>query len=749
MTTDIFGIRHHGPGSARSLLIALETLKPDAILVEGPPEADQILPLAVAPDMQPPVAVMVYIPNQPQSAVYYPFAVFSPEWQAINYGLTHRAVVRFMDLPHISLSVNNFQPEELLNIHPQNPDEQISIDPLTWLAQAAGDSDGELWWEHLVEQRQDSQDLFAAILTAITVLRQEIPSLAATDRQREAYMRQMIRTTQQAGFERIAVVCGAWHAPALAEMEEETGAEEINFVQANQEQLEATWVPWTYGRLCAKSGYGAGIGSPGWYDYLWHQSQLEQKSLLATRWLTRVAQLLRTQDLQVSTADIIAGVRLAESLAALRDRSVPGLAELNQATETVLCGGNPLPMALIHQQLIIGDRIGQIPAQTPIIPLQQDWQQQQKRLRMPTLATAQDYELDLRQPHDLARSQLLHRLHLLAIPWGQSQPTQGMGTFKEKWRLQWQPEFTLKLIQAGIWGNTILDAATAYVQHTAQTAQTLPALTQLLAQVILANLADAFPTLINRLQTQAAIASDIRDLIASLPALVRIQRYGNVRQTDTNIIAELVDGLVTRICIGLPEASAFLEPQAAAQLCQGINQINHALFLLQNQDHLASWRQVLSQLAAPQAIPSLISGRSCRLLLDGGWWDMQTAAQRMTLALGKANQAAQSASWVAGFLSGSGLLLLHDPNLWQILDCWVTELEQDSFNELLPLLRRSFAHFSPAERRQMGIRVQRGYPVLASAVTTPAEDSDRAAAILPIIAQILGWELALWPKNQP
>ncbi|MEL7523444.1 MAG: DUF5682 family protein, partial [Cyanobacteria bacterium J06553_1] len=53
-TLKIFGIRHHGPGSARSLVRSLQTLAPDIILVEGPPEATETLPLLANPDMQPP-----------------------------------------------------------------------------------------------------------------------------------------------------------------------------------------------------------------------------------------------------------------------------------------------------------------------------------------------------------------------------------------------------------------------------------------------------------------------------------------------------------------------------------------------------------------------------------------------------------------------------------------------------------------------------------------------------------------------
>jgi len=55
----LFGVRHHGPGCARSLVKALEALQPDCVLIEGPPEADDLLALAGAEGMEPPVALLL------------------------------------------------------------------------------------------------------------------------------------------------------------------------------------------------------------------------------------------------------------------------------------------------------------------------------------------------------------------------------------------------------------------------------------------------------------------------------------------------------------------------------------------------------------------------------------------------------------------------------------------------------------------------------------------------------------------
>src|SRR5712692_8304294 len=134
----IFGIRHHGPGSARSLRGALEALQPDAILVEGPPDAAEVLPLLAHPAMQPPVALLIYAPEKPEHAVYYPFALFSPEWQAIHYGLTHGIPVRFMDLPQahqLAMRADELhRPTEAAPQLPTPNSQLLTRDPLGWLA---------------------------------------------------------------------------------------------------------------------------------------------------------------------------------------------------------------------------------------------------------------------------------------------------------------------------------------------------------------------------------------------------------------------------------------------------------------------------------------------------------------------------------------------------------------------------------------------------------------------------------------
>ncbi|HOJ20464.1 MAG TPA: DUF5682 family protein, partial [Armatimonadota bacterium] len=100
-------------------------------------------------------------------------------------------------------------------------------------------------------------------------------------------------------------------------------------------------------------------------------------------------------------------------------------------------------------------------------------------------------------------------------------------------------------------------------------------------------------------------------------------------------------------------------------------------------------------------------------------------------------------AWLEGFLKRSGLLLLHDKELWQVLDTWLTELSAESFAAVLPLLRRTFATFPAPERRQMGERVRLGKAAGSQVPGMDAGfDAERAVSVLPLAARLLGID---WP----
>lgn len=745
----LFGIRHHGPGCARSLMQALESVQPDCLLIEGPPDGQAMLELVDDPELVPPVALLIYDPEHAQRAVFYPFAEFSPEWQALRFGRSRGLERRFFDLPicHQLALDQPAEPEqtpdaaEVPTSEPETPPEMLDRDPLDWLGRAAGFSDGEAWWNHLVEERGDGVQLFAAIREAMTLVREEAgemrltPERQAREMQREAHMRKMMRQARKDGFERIAVICGAWHVPALLEL---PSAKSDNALLKGlpKTKVAATWVPWSYAHLSSASGYGAGIEAPGWYEHLW-RSAPEQRAI---GWTAKAARLLREQEIDCSSAHLIEAVRLADALAALRERAQPGLDELDEALRTVVCQGEEAPMRLIAKALVIGERLGTTPEAAPAVPLQRDIARAQRSLRLKPEATRKTLDLDLRKPTDLARSHLLHRLALLGIDWGEPgrNSRSAKGTFHEIWTLQWQPQLELAIIEASRWGNRVEEAASRCVIDAAEHAEALSALSELVNRILLADLQAAIAPVTRILEDHAALASDVQEMLAAIPPLAGILRYGNVRQTDSGMVTEVLAGLIPRAAIALPGACSALDDEAAARLFTAIQGADQNLRLLKNPAFETVWSQALNRLAEPGHFHGLISGLATRLLFDAQEADADYTAQRLSLALSAASEPAQAAAWLEGFLNQSAMVLLHDPTLWGLVDGWLSGLGEEHFMQVLPLLRRAFSAFSSTERRQLGERAQRA-PVNAVPITAAlALDLERAEQPLPLLRRVLG-----------
>ncbi|MEV0320132.1 DUF5682 family protein [Streptomyces sp. NPDC050658] len=718
----LLGVRHHGPGSARAVRAALEAAAPRVVLIEGPPEADALVALAADEGMRPPVALLAHVVDEPGRSAFWPLAEFSPEWVAIQWAAGAGVPVRFMDLP----AAHSLAWEEAADEENSGESEGRSsrVDPLGVLAETAGYDDPERWWEDVVEHRGAGGDAFApfeALGEAMGVLREEdeAGADAGSDRDlvREAQMRIQLRSAQREfGPGQVAVVCGAWHVPALRR-KVTVAADRALLKGLPKAKVDMTWVPWTHRRLARASGYGAGIASPGWYGHLFNAPDRPVE-----RWLTKVARLLRDEDRVVSSAHVIEAVRLADTLAVLRGRPLPGLTETTDAVRAVLCEGSDVPLSLVHDKLVVGDVLGEVPDSAPAVPLQRDLTRLQRKLRLKPEALERELELDLRKETDAGRSRLLHRLRLLGVGWGEPVESRGStGTFRETWRLRWEPELSVRVAEAGVWGTTVLAAATAKVESEAVGAGALSEVTALAERCLLAELRDALPVVMRVLADRAALDADVGHLAQALPALVRALRYGDVRGTGAGALGSVAVGLAERVFVGLPPACVGLDQDAALAMRGHVDAVHQAVGLLGEWESAPAssepgsgalyppvplcgtpahnengrggvapvhggggrgevtpangggggglvsvrggggggadglrlrWLGALRGLGEREGVAGVVRGRCVRLLLDCGELGSGEAGRLMGVALSRGSEPGEAAAWIEGFVGG-------------------------------------------------------------------------------------------------
>ncbi|WP_230660593.1 DUF5682 family protein [Psychrobacter sp. I-STPA10] len=805
-TPDIhyLGIRHHGPGSTSRLLKALNELQPDCVLIEGPSDCSELLPLLADKQMRPPVALLAYAADSPEQHLYYPFTEYSPEYQACLWAVKQQATLAFIDLPiNIQLaarlqrqqqleeamakleadgqsedsktvdaellldetqleeepveqsaddsdltdetdhsngadntdSLDNVDSPEAINISGK----RISNDPIGVLAKLAGYQDGESWWNDFIEQNhnesEDSQALFASIAEVMAVLRASSQNdklivdgvdadgvavdIESRDDVREAYMRlqivdyskQLIKQTNSSDNTNnkntkppvIAVVCGAWHVPAL-----QTGSTQKADKQLLKDlpkkltasKVKTTWIPWTSARLSKASGYGAGVAAPMWYQHLWdyrhHPDQL-------TYWIRHIANSLREQGQIISTASVIETVRLSHSLASVHGRPAVGFEEIIDATISCLCFGEPLIWQQIATTVLQGNRVGQIPDNMPLAPLLEDLQRQQKLTKLKPEALGDTLSLDLRSDSGNKRSVLLHRLQILNVPWGTLLSSgSSRGTFRENWQLQWQPEYAVQLVENLVYGNSIEQASNNKLIEVMGGDLPLDKLATQVQLSLTAQLDDAVQMGLKRLNQQAAHNSDALSLLGAIVPLVQISRYGTARHIDFAQVGQLITQLVTQAALALPYACRNLNEDEANHFRERLKATHSSILLAQlSEDLMQLWWQALEQISHSTETSPLLSGLSTRLLYQAEQLERDELQRRLKRTLSPAIASSDAAAYFDGFFSEAVQQLQYDTDLLTTLEQWLMSLADDAFVQYLPLFKRVFADLDRTERQHL------------------------------------------------
>ncbi len=511
-----------------------------------------------------------------------------------------------------------------------------------------------------------------------------------------------------------------------------------------------TWVPWSSRRLAAGTGYGAGVRAPGWYHHLFRHAGPD----VVARWFCEVAVVLRAGGHTVSPAQLIDATRLAEALATMRSRPLAGLSEVTDAAAAVLGEGGSAPMALVHEELVVGTRSVPYPPTRRWCRWRATWPSGSagsgSSRRTATL------ELDLRRAGGLARSHLLHRLALLEVPWGMPLEGRGAaGTFRETWRLRWEPELSVRLVERSAYGTTVEAAAAAYVVHLAKGEVGLADLTRLVEGCLLADLPAALGGAHAGLADRAAVHADVPQLMDALGPLARARRYGDVRGTDVGAL----DTVLAR-----PRRADRLRPRSRLHRPRRRRGRGHgAIGSRPPRPRSPCWRRTRPRdehgqrghgraraaLVPCARRPAAGPDRS----RDGAGTRLPPAARRRAARRGRVRggclgraltpgtPAPEGAAFVEGFLAGSGTVLVHDRELLGLLDEWVASSRPTPS----PTPSRCCGGRSPRSSRPSGASsaswcAAAGQVHPATRDLAAGLDEERVRAALATMAALLGVE---------
>ncbi|OXI96307.1 MULTISPECIES: DUF5682 family protein [Burkholderia] len=765
----IVGIRHHSPACAWLVAERIRARRPRYVLIEGPADFNDRLDELYRPHRLP-IAIYSYLSGD---AAHYgswtPFAEHSPEWQALQAGREVGATVRFIDLPawHAAFSrLENRYADVADAEHEARADayERALADTLAVQGRDAV-------WDHLFEDVGDTPDaldeLAERLSTYFSHLRDDDPG-SLGNRARERMMARWIAwAVAEAGGQAddVLVVCGGYHAPALARLwrtlpaalpdtpepgsidggagamfdgqssdacvpdaDSNTAGEAAHSVRYG-----SYLVPYTFKRLDAFAGYASGMPSPAYYQWVWAHGA----EAAARRVLEHVMQRLRARKLPVSTADLIAVHVRAEGLARLRGHRRPLRCDWLDALAGALVKEaldaplpwtyrGPLragtdPVLVEAMDALAGDVAGELAPGTPQPPLVAAVRDELAALGIVLRGTL---TLDLLTDEGRARSRVLHRLALLRVPGivrHQGPQLAMSGERDEVWQLGEPLEQQAALIEAGAWGATLSDAARARLEDELRKAGgRIAPLAEGLNRAAWAGLAALSDTLLDTLRDAVAREQRFESLAPALDNLYTLLRHGHLLgMNDAPVLRIVVEAGFDR-ALWLLEPAVTLAPadldthvqghvalrRIVADGLAGVDADGHAPLAIEPLRALAVWRRKAADTAAAPASRGAALGALLGLAAHASTDDGRPVAGiDDAMALLQAMPAAALGDALGGLLALARETLASAPAFVAGMDATVRALDDADFVLALPGLRGAFAWLPPQERGRLADQV--------------------------------------------
>ena len=697
-----FGIRHFSPAGAYFVRQFLDKIKPDLVLIEGPADFDFLMDDIVSKKLVPPFAIMAYTKEAPIDTILYPFAEYSPEYQAILWARENNKECRFFDLESDTMlgfgrTDDDTKDEEIISKEPEKN---------------KSDVDMEGFWERNLEQSENMDAYRAGSALFGESLRKDTRSddkSFARDIIRESFMKRKINEYIKKGFdlEKIVAITGAFHTSAIESLEGAMSDKEYKELVRRESNI--TLMPYSYYRLSKRTGYGAGNAAPAYYELLWQGFLSGDITYHERKYLSSLAKYMREHGGIVSSAQVIEATRLARELAVIRGGSVPTLEDLKDASITCMGGGSFGEMAMGFAETDIGKKIGSVPQDAMQTSIQSDFTLKLKQLKLEKYKelVATPLQLDLRENLrvkseesaflDLNRSFFLYRLVVLGIDFAKiKKSNQDNATWAENWILQWTPEAEIQIVESVLKGDTIADAVAFVLGEKLSEATKISEIAEVIEDAFncgLPKIVEGAKRSLDEMANGTIAMCDIADTVSKLSNMIS---FGDIRKLDREPLVPIVKRLCIRASLMLVGESA-CDDIAAATLADDIQKI-HSVFMMQDFLDESFWFDKLIELSNRDDLNTKISGLATAILLDAGKIDELTLRMEVSRRLSMGMPAELGANWFAGLSMRNHYALIGRLTLWESLSEYLDTLDEEEFRRSVVFLRRAFVEYSAKEK---------------------------------------------------
>ncbi len=730
----IVGVRHHSPACARLVRETILRVRPRFVLVEGPSDMNERMDELLMPHVMP-IALFSYRQTTEGASrwTWTPFCEFSPELVALQAAATVGAKSIFMDLPAWDDVFAGLE-DRFGRVRPS--------DRLREVTDSLGFEDTDALWDHLFEQPRTEARLEEELARYFEMLRADEPP-GDRDGPREETMARTIAAAAAAcsDGESVVVVCGGFHKPAL-ERTWRSAKAEFPVVPEVPEgtRVGSYFVPYSLRRLDSFAGYASGMPSPGYYQAVWEKGAAQA----AEEMLFFAIKHLRKKAQRVSPADAIAASTLAHGLRMMRGHDVltridvlDGLAGalVKEALDAPLPWTRRGTLARHTDALLVelvsafsGQKQGLLAKGTPAPPIVADAFAELTRVGVDVGRAAQKITVAVSTARGRETSHVLNRFAVLGIP-GFTRTrgpitTRGKTDLTELWSVERKLETDPGLVEAAVYGGSLLQAARAKLEERCGADADSAVLAEALESAAACGIGELSGRWLARIGTRVNEEPSFGTLGAATRRLLSLWRGDWLMElkASTDVAAVLVSCFERGLWLfeGMRGATAPADDGhvRAVQALRDLVRHGPPDLLTERQRAIAVCERRIKDDEAPPAMRGAALGFTWSLRDSAPPVNVNVTEPHPDIAEAEKNAvSALRSAWrpttIGDYLAGLFALAREEVHvsepLLAAIDRALSEMMPEDFMIALPALRLAFAFFPPRERLSIAQGVlQRG-----------------------------------------
>ncbi len=731
-------VRHHSPACAWHVKKMIEARSPSLILIEGPCNADALIPAMTDEETHAPFAVYYSYRDRTgrlsekkgHYRCYYPFLDYSPELAAMREGRRRGIETAFIDLPYGDILAATQEGKGLLQEREKpnyNDDYLLSRSSyLQRLSQKAGLRSFDEFWEKYFEVngiRENSETWFSHLYEYCTLARADTPEEELIQEgclAREAFMASQIVQRAKAGKTipdgesgagqgGIFVITGGFHTPALQALVIEGKKKEAARTRIPSDDQEVYLMPYSMEAADALNGYASGMPYPGFYQKIWqglggngapyHDAVLD--------FIVSTGKAARKKGEMLSTFDDICAMQMAEGLAALRRKPEPGAYELKDAVLSAFIKGEcnlatDRPLRILQEQMR-GRGMGKLGSSAAVPPIVLDFEEQCRLLGISFRTTLErEVTLSLFSSQKHRRmSMFFHRTLFLNASFARRvkgpnlQGKRDRNLIREIWKYKWSAQVSAALIDVSVYGAAIEEACVTLVRQRLARERDAREGALLLTQVFEMGLESQMTPVYDRVYEILQADTDFASLSGALEYFMDMQRLQRLYLTSLRL------DRLTQICCRklitlLPSMTRIKEEEST--LCMNTCKLLYQMTRREWASLQDSYFEALFSMLRDRELHPGLDGCIHGILYGCGKKDV-TDVEKVCRGylMGTYEQLIKTVGFFRGLFFTARDLVFIGSQFIDMLDSFLRSVSSETFMELLPELRLAFGYFTPGE----------------------------------------------------